>query len=70
MTLMNTSRLSALACMLSLTVNGAVIAEEAPLPEPLTLEYALSLADEAHPDLEALRKVLELRFGLGFALTF
>lgn len=30
-----------------------------PLPEPLTLEYALSLADEPHPELEAARAGVE-----------
>lgn len=36
-----------LALLLAPTLN----AEQARLPEPLTLEYALSLADEAHPTL-------------------
>jgi len=38
----------------ALSVPDAIIASEKTspkLPEPLTLEYALSLADEAHPDL-------------------
>jgi outer membrane protein TolC len=33
--------------------------EHLPLPEPLTLEYALSLADAAHPDLELARAALD-----------
>ncbi|MET0092043.1 MAG: TolC family protein, partial [Sedimenticola sp.] len=34
-------------------------AGEESLPEPLTLAYALSLADEAHPELEQYRARLE-----------
>ncbi len=41
------SRLWPLALLLAPMLN----AEEARLPEPLTLEYALALADEAHPAL-------------------
>ncbi|WP_051302683.1 TolC family protein [Sedimenticola selenatireducens] len=41
------SRLWPLALLLAPVLN----AEEARLPEPLTLEYALALADEAHPAL-------------------
>ncbi len=49
---MRVSRLIALlslglCCPLSAPGSG-----DTPLPEPLTLNYALSLADEAHPDLE------------------
>ena len=47
--------------MLLLSVNASAIAEEVPLPEPLTLEYALSLADEAHPDLELKRALMDQR---------
>lgn len=42
---------SALLCLLAMSVPTAHAAE--PLPEPLTLEYALSLVDEGHPDLLA-----------------
>jgi outer membrane protein TolC len=34
------------------TVSTAAVTETAPLPEPLTLGYALSLADEPHPTLQ------------------
>lgn len=41
------------ACALGM---GSALAEALqPLPEPLTLEYALSLADDSHPDLELAR---------------
>jgi outer membrane protein TolC len=33
--------------------------ESMPLPDPLTLEYALSLADAAHPDLERVQAALD-----------
>lgn len=39
-----------LSCMMSLSAS-AIAAESPVLPDPLTLDYALSLADEAHPDL-------------------
>lgn len=32
---------------------------EPPLPEPLTLEYVLSLADDAHPDVERVHAAME-----------
>lgn len=38
----------------------AAAAAPRPLPEPLTLDYALSLADDAHPDLEEAKAELEL----------
>ncbi len=41
---------------------GAAAAEPAglpPLPEPLTLEHALSLADGSHPELESARAALD-----------
>lgn len=44
--------------VLSWLFSGAVVADSEPLPEPLTLEYALSLADEAHPVLEAAQAAL------------
>lgn len=40
----------AILCLISA---GLVSAYAESLPEPLTLEYALSLADEAHPELDA-----------------
>lgn len=39
------------ASLLGFGYSGVAQAEPEPLPEPLTLEYALSLADAAHPDL-------------------
>lgn len=52
------NRASAFACMLlvPLLFAGRLHAAE-PLPEPLTLEYALSLADTSHPALLAQRAV-------------
>lgn len=51
----------AAACGLLLGVAYLHAAEPpvAPLPDPLTLEYALSLADEPHPDLEQARAELD-----------
>jgi outer membrane protein TolC len=42
---------SALLCLFAMSIPIAQAVE--PLPEPLTLEYALSLVDEGHPDLLA-----------------
>jgi len=42
---------SALLCLFAMSVPTAHAVE--PLPDPLTLEYALSLVDEGHPDLLA-----------------
>ncbi|WP_275100238.1 TolC family protein [Sedimenticola hydrogenitrophicus] len=57
----------------------ALAAEEARLPEPLTLEYALSLADESHPALtlqqarvderRAMRDLTEAEGGWNVGLT-
>ncbi|OOZ36432.1 hypothetical protein BOW51_07100 [Solemya velesiana gill symbiont] len=38
---------------------SAALANDTPLPQPLTLPFALSLADEAHPELEQYRARLE-----------
>ena len=41
-----------LSCMLSLSASAIASESSVPvLPDPLTLDYALSLADEPHPDL-------------------
>lgn len=40
--------LSVVVCLLSTSVTGD---EQNPLPDPLTLDYALGLADAGHPDL-------------------
>ena len=46
---------SAILCLLAMGVWGESVfaASPEPLPDPLTLEYALSLIDEGHPDLLA-----------------
>jgi outer membrane protein TolC len=52
-------RSSILLCLLTLSaVAGAQTAE--PLPEPLTLQFAMDLADEPHPTLELARSGLTL----------
>ena len=49
-----------IACALAVGCAPAGADEQAaPLPDPLTLEYALSLAGEAHPDLQQARALLE-----------
>lgn len=44
---------SALLCLLAMSVPAGTAQAVEPLPDPLTLEYALSLVDEGHPDLLA-----------------
>ena len=46
--------------ILSVTVSFAQETDSKPLPSPLTLEYALTLADQAHPDLELAHARLKL----------
>lgn len=46
------SRLMAVLCLGLCDLVCATGSPDSPLPEPLTLEFALSLADEMHPDLE------------------
>lgn len=45
--------------MFSLSLAAAVVAAEAPLPNPLSLEQAMQLAESAHPDLERARGQLQ-----------
>lgn len=48
--------------VLNFCMAGGAAAQEpavTPLPEPLTLEYALSLAEEAHPSIESSRNLID-----------
>ena len=52
---------------------GAYAEADQPLPEPLTLEYVFSLADDAHPDLEREQAAMAfsgLRVGAILAVSF
>ena len=77
------NRAFAIGLTLMVVLSSTVIADEpsvSKLPDPLTLKHALSLADEAHPDLllkdaeilsaEARRKNIEATGGINVDLDF
>lgn len=49
---MTLARQTTLACVLPFFLAHAALAAEAALPDPLTLEHALTFVDAAHPELE------------------